>query len=128
MDPDMEEMVLMYQPNRGYHLYQDKVTDLRRPRRDLPSPGQIIWDDIGDCDLTETMSWSQSDVERIIECWDQRLRDADDLCRRADIIHYDESDDASMSQASLKESEYEDQDPGTHPVPVTYGPYNHVSI
>lgn len=83
-------------------LGRDEVIDLRKPARDLPSPGQIIWDDIGDSDLVESLSWSQSDVEREIESWDQRLRESENLCRRSaawddgDMIQFEDGEDVYL--------------------------------
>lgn len=98
-----------YRPSRRHKLEHpsygagsSEVIDLRKSRRDLPSAGQIIWDDIGDSEVVDSLSWSQSDVEREIESWDQRLKENELKCQRTiawddgDMIRFDEPRDAYM--------------------------------
>lgn len=89
-----------YRPSRRYNpdhgRGSNEMIDLRKAKRDLPSAGQIIWDDIGDSEVVDSLSWSQSDVEREIESWDQRLRENELKCQRTiawddgDMIQFDE--------------------------------------
>lgn len=59
---------------------RNETIDLRRSRKDLPIAGQIIWDDIGEGMMVESLSWSQSDVEREIESWDRKLKSVEGTC------------------------------------------------
>ncbi|EEB16193.1 hypothetical protein Phum_PHUM411090 [Pediculus humanus corporis] len=83
-----------------------EIADSRMSRKDLPSAGQIIWDDIGEGVMVESLSWSQSDVEREIESWDQKLNETNIKCQKSvawddgDMIRFDDSRDVYLPSRS----------------------------
>lgn len=85
---------------------RNEVIDLRKSKKDLPTAGQIIWDDIGEGMMVESLSWSQSDVEREIESWDQRLKETDGKCQRnvawddGDMIRFEDPRDVYLPRRS----------------------------
>lgn len=89
-----------------YDEASNEMIDLRKSKRDLPKAGQIIWDDIGDGMMVESLSWSQSDVEREIETWDQRVKEVDAKFQRnvawddGDMIRFEDPRDVYLPRRS----------------------------
>ncbi|KAL0273744.1 UNVERIFIED_CONTAM: hypothetical protein PYX00_006350 [Menopon gallinae] len=100
-----KEFYDFFDPEREFRAYggfengSSEMIDLGKAK--VPAAGQIIWDDIGDNEAVDSLSWSQSDVEREIESWDQRLRESEMKPQRlawddGDMIRFEEPRDVYL--------------------------------